>query len=455
MPLKQSKSDNRALKEVREQLKALTRERDMLFMRVHQLENLVGSPEIARPKHGMSPCTDNEPETPVSTSGTQPNKTPHKSRKVELPNVPENTELPEDPVEDEMTVDRVEDTDSIIAPEEQQVTTVEKPICVVDGVGPGFQDHIPFATELHRVCKEAVAINIRKLSKGGWLVVFKDHENLKKFMDPWVWAQKPFGGSAKAHPPSDKRVTPDKPYPLEKAVKATRIPKEISDQAFKEFLIADGWKVVEVKSLPPATNLKRPPTVKNALVTFENQDLADKAIKNGLRFQCFFIRTEQFTVYPDPGVTRCFKCQAFGHVAARCEGTIVCSLCGEEGHGWQSPDCKVNKSKSAGVPVKVTCVNCKGEHHTGSKSCTLYREEKRRLYSEVTLKVEKAKVKASSIATREEPRNSPVDIIKFTESFLKGLAELSGSGQAGAILLKRLQDDLGGMFNQIKLPESK
>ena len=47
-----------------------------------------------------------------------------------------------------------------------------------------------------------------------------------------------------------------------------------------------------------------------------------------------------FTVYPDPGVTRCFNCQAFGHVATRYEGTIVCSLRGEEGRGWQSPDCQ-------------------------------------------------------------------------------------------------------------------
>ena len=191
------------MEKIREQMRTIARKRDMLLMKVQELENFFSSPEAARLKHGMSPPSElrafqrsskiqRTPQRNKATSSTAPEKV----AKI----VPENTELPEDPVED-----------SIIAPEEQLVTTAEKPICVVDGVGPGFQDHIPFATELHRVCKEAVAINIRKLSKGGWLVVFKDHE---KFKDPWVWAQKPFGGSANAHPPSEKRITPDKPYPL-------------------------------------------------------------------------------------------------------------------------------------------------------------------------------------------------------------------------------------------------
>ena len=459
------------MENIREQLRDIARERDMLLMKVHELENFFSSPEAARPKHGMSPPSElrafqesskirRTPQRNKVTSSTAPEKV----AKIDMPAIatntidvqPEETNLPDESCDEEgITVKHSEDTDSIVISDEQKTSKPDKAICIIDGVGPGFQDHVTFATEMYRVCKTATAINIRKLTKGGWMVIFKDLESLKSFMDPWVWTQKPFGGAAKAHPPSEKRVVSDKPHPLEKVVKAIRVPKEISDQAFKDFLVSDGWKVSNIKSLPPAANLARPPSVKNVLVTFESQDDADKALNSGLRFQCFYIRTEQFIVYPDPGITRCFKCQNFGHIAARCERVMVCSLCGVEGHGWQSPDCTVNKNKKNGITTKLTCVNCSGEHHTGSKSCQFYKNEKRRLYSEIAQKSEKVRTKASNIVKQDEPSSNSIDLIKFTESLLKGLTEISGSESAGAVILKRLQTDLGGLFNHVKLPIPK
>ena len=58
------------------------------------------------------------------------------------------------------------------------------------------------------------------------MVRFKDSESFNKFTDPKTWKSKPFGGSATAHPPSVKKSTPDKPYALEKAVKALRYQKK-------------------------------------------------------------------------------------------------------------------------------------------------------------------------------------------------------------------------------------
>ena len=463
------------LQELKRQVQKISRERDIYLMELTKLENMLVSPEQPRTKRGLPPS--NDPEVSAFVDRNKVSRTPKLPAKpnetlitssdfpvIEGPVQPEESILPaesDEEVDNAMESEAAEtvEPETVVEPtndtETQQVVKADKPICIVDGASSGFQDHIPFATELHRVCKEAVAINIRKLSKGGWLVMFKDHENLNKFMDPWVWAQKPFGGAAKAHPPSEKRVVIDKPHPLEKVVKATRVPKEVSDHAFKDFLVSDGWKVSTVKSLPPATNLIRPPSVKNVLVTFESQDDADKALRNGLRFQCFFIRTEQFIVYPDPGITRCFKCQSFGHIAARCEGVMVCSLCGVEGHGWQSPQCPVNIKKKDGVAIKLTCANCNGEHHTGSRSCTLYKAEKRRLYSEMAQKTEVAREKASAIVRKEEPEVKSIDLVKFTESLLRGLVEATGTSQAGSTVLKRLQLDLGGLFNRIKLTDSK
>lgn len=68
--------------------------------------------------------------------------------------------------------------------------------------------------------------------------------------------------------------------------------------------------------------------------------------------------------------TRCFKCQAFGHIAKFCrKEKEVCGHCGEEGHSFLS--CK-EKSKAA------VCVNCKSrgkpfDHETKDKKCSMYR----------------------------------------------------------------------------------
>ena len=200
--------------------------------------------------------------------------------------------------------------------------------------------------------------------------------------------------------------------------------------------------------------LKRPTSVKNVLVTFKDQDEASKALSNGLRFQCFYIHTEEFTVYPDPGVTRCFKCQRYGHIAARCENIVICSLCGVEGHGWQSPECSANKNKKEGVTVKPSCVNCKGEHQTGSRTCTFYKEEKRRLYSEIAQnhqhKAEKARNKAIEVMGEVTNNTVTFNFVEFTMSLLKGIEEMTGGKMDGSIVLRRLKQDLGGEFAKLK-----
>lgn len=62
---------------------------------------------------------------------------------------------------------------------------------------------------------------------------------------------------------------------------------------------------------------------------------------------------------------RCFKCWAFDHVAANCNGpdrTKLCRRCGVEGH--KAAECK-NAEK---------CALCGGEHAAGSGKCVRYKE---------------------------------------------------------------------------------
>lgn len=60
-------------------------------------------------------------------------------------------------------------------------------------------------------------------------------------------------------------------------------------------------------------------------------------------------------------VSRCYRCQGFGHVAAKCTRDIVCGYCAEKGH--RIGECK----KTADNPV---CANCKLRKRTDNHKVT-------------------------------------------------------------------------------------
>lgn len=72
------------------------------------------------------------------------------------------------------------------------------------------------------------------------------------------------------------------------------------------------------------------------------------------------------------GVTRCYKCQTYGHISKFCqEETQVCSYCSKSGHKQlDCPDKKANKSP--------TCASCKkarkkSDHSINDKACPAYK----------------------------------------------------------------------------------
>lgn len=78
-------------------------------------------------------------------------------------------------------------------------------------------------------------------------------------------------------------------------------------------------------------------------------------------------------------ISRCYKCQRFGHMAKDCKGPETCGHCANEGHSYK--DCPNKK-------LSPKCVNCQrnkltNTHATNSEKCLTYVREKRRIQDKI------------------------------------------------------------------------
>ena len=70
-------------------------------------------------------------------------------------------------------------------------------------------------------------------------------------------------------------------------------------------------------------------------------------------------------------VTRCFKCQGFGHIGRNCKNKEICSLCATEGHNNKTCPDKADKNKAR------KCANCArakkaSNHNVMDRKCPCY-----------------------------------------------------------------------------------
>lgn len=123
-------------------------------------------------------------------------------------------------------------------------------------------------------------------------------------------------------------------------------------------------------------------TVENRLVkkagsvaiAFATEEEASRAIRNRLYIAGISVRVSKFyTVAP---TTQCSKCQGFGHLDNYCRKDPKCGLCGDE-HSTVQHFCSVCKTKGKSCNhLAPKCVNCTGDHVSGSKSCQVFQSLK-------------------------------------------------------------------------------
>lgn len=113
------------------------------------------------------------------------------------------------------------------------------------------------------------------------------------------------------------------------------------------------------------TNVKRISIKKNDeviytntyILTFNSPQLP-KTIDIG------YVRTRVEQYIPNP--LQCYKCQRFGHHKDQCRREQTCGNCSQINPNHLEESC----------PNKAFCSNCQENHHSHSKNCQIYKQEK-------------------------------------------------------------------------------
>lgn len=106
--------------------------------------------------------------------------------------------------------------------------------------------------------------------------------------------------------------------------------------------------------------LKLKKTYSSLLIDVETASGASTLIREGLVLNGEIKDVKLFD--PECLITRCYKCQRYGHNAKYCQNETRCALCAAPGH--QRAECP-----STDIPAGHSCVNCSGSHPSGNAIC--------------------------------------------------------------------------------------
>ncbi|KAI4472424.1 hypothetical protein M0802_016837 [Mischocyttarus mexicanus] len=205
--------------------------------------------------------------------------------------------------------------------------------------------------------KEKLQIcNVKKISNKGILV----ETNTKEDLDRVIKSEKLHAAGLKVEVPSKKK-------PL---LIVYGVPKETTDKEFLSGLKKQNCKESKTTELFDTIRISHRTgdrSMDKVNVVIEVSPLVRESL---LKNERVYIGWESLRIKDYTTVSRCYKCQAFGHVAKYCRANHeTCGHCGQEGHSFKACPKKDQN------PV---CVNCRragkvGNHSSRSSDCPAYK----------------------------------------------------------------------------------
>lgn len=199
------------------------------------------------------------------------------------------------------------------------------------------------------------------------------------------------------------------------------VPKQWSDELMKKSLrLKEGSGVVDVKRLGREEN-----KTESVIVSFKEEKLPEFVF---LGYRAFRVKV----FIPRP--LRCFKCQRFGHIAARCHAGVRCPSCGGN-HGYD--ECTEGKK---------TCCNCGESHSAGYRDCQVYKKAGEVARVKVT-----ENLSYSDAVRKVNSSSGGVDIASGVQRPLDGRSSQSlGGGGSGAMGLAEMAAAKGKVVIDVK-----
>ncbi len=229
---------------------------------------------------------------------------------------------------------------------------------IIDGVPAANQ--LQLSKELSRAVPGIRVRRLNRLARGGVLVVPVSVEEGSKLLAACgKWAGDSFWGNARAHYAGQSVSSKDKAKE-DQAEEKHRVVAYGIDHSLTDAVLLE-----ELSDLAPlcVKRLSKTDTPRAAPVLIElaSADAAASALKHGIFLGCMHFKCRAFEQKRIP--VRCYKCQAFGHVASACTVEERCPRCG-------GPHARSECPKQA---EPACCVNCKGEHSSAWKGCPAFK----------------------------------------------------------------------------------
>jgi len=111
----------------------------------------------------------------------------------------------------------------------------------------------------------------------------------------------------------------------------------------------------------------------SAVITFDLEEAAQKALKKRLLIADISIKT---AVFEAKDSKQCLKCQKHDHTTITCKNKAVCQFCSQN-HSTRLHICKICETvESICIHTTLKCGNCADNHAANSKKCTLLAAKK-------------------------------------------------------------------------------